>query len=499
MRTLLISALCCLLLLGVASADVIHLTTGRSIKGTVVKETDKTVVVKTPQGKLTLPRHLVKKIERQSKGATWLALARERAGQGAFEVAAKLYEKAAKDPDPKIAGPAGTELAALRKRMGQPAAPVKPRATDRPKPRPKVPTATTPANADPRAAALPRLGGGPFVEKTVLAREVVLALRDADARKAHSLLDSQKDKFANDVSFRYLRARAYQVEGKPRKASQIYLSLLKDVTKANGRMSVTQLNELARRLLGGEAMTPRSPGASGSWKRVESENFAIYHRFKSVQPWFVNGPQESFEYDLGVLGLARSEVVLSGRIQVFMFEDKDAYEENSGMELAGGHAQFRYGPDGYLRTITAYAQRGMTLRLFRHEVAHAVLLELYRGMPSWAHEGAAVYVQKQQSRGRYRLSYLGSKQEGTLPDLASLLRGTVARGADQEEVTRYYAQSSVTFEALAKLRRSPRKALELCKRIGEVGPSKALREAGSSLKTLDGLCDDMAKDRTHDR
>ena len=499
MKTALTSALCCLLLVGVASADVIHLTTGRSIKGTVVKETAKNVVVKTPQGKLTLPLHLVKRIERQSKGATWLALARERARQGALEVAAKLYEKAAKDTDSKIAGPAKAELAALRKQMGVPATPVTPRAEERPKPLPRTPGTASPPAANPKATSLPRLGGGPFVKDTVLAREVVLALRDRDGRKAHSLLDSAKDKFAQDVSFLYLRARAFQVDGESRRASKIYLGLLKGVTQANGRMSVSQLNELARRLLAGEAMSPKSPGASGAWKREESKNFAIYHRFKTVQPWFVNGPQTAFEYDLDVLGLERTAVMLSGRIQVFMFEDKDAYEENSGMELAGGHAQFRYGPDGYLRTITAYAQRGMTLRLFRHEVAHAILLEVHRGMPSWAHEGAAVYVQKQQSRGRYRLSYLGSKQDGTLPGLESLLRDAVARGADQEAVTRYYAQSSVTFEALAKLRQSPRKALQLCERIGQVGPSKALQEVGSSLKTLDGLCDAMAKDRNHDR
>lgn len=55
-----------LLLAGVVRADVVHLTTGREIEGEVISEEGADpVVVKTPSGKVTLPRRIVERVERE--------------------------------------------------------------------------------------------------------------------------------------------------------------------------------------------------------------------------------------------------------------------------------------------------------------------------------------------------------------------------------------------------------------------------------------------------
>jgi hypothetical protein len=491
---LILLPVCFLALIALAHGDVVHLTTGRAIKGTVISETDEHVVVKTPQGKLTLPRHLVERIERQTKGETQLALARERATQGAFDVAIKLYEQAARDSDPKIARTARRELAALRaNRRAEPDVVPAPRAKPKPKPKP----GGGPANAD--DSQLPPLSGGEFA-RTALARQVVLALRAEDGKQASRLLDLGQPHFAEDRSYLYLRARADEFGRRESVPVRGYLALIKGKTTATRSTPLGRLRELARRSLAGEPLSPESPGASArGWKRIETRHFALYHAFERVEPWFAQVPEGALDYVLKILQIKSSEVVFSGRIQVFMFVKKGDYEKSSGTKLAGGHAQIRYAPDGYLKTITLYGGRGQALTTYRHEIAHTVLLELYQRMPMWAHEGAAVYTEALFVRGRYRLSFLGCKKEGTLTDLASFLQGGRPRGKDRAEVHAYYTQASVTFEALCAFLDSPRKTLDLCLRIRAVGAEKALAAVGLTLEELDAACLKMANDRTRDR
>jgi hypothetical protein len=119
MRRAALASLAVVLLALPARADVVLLTTGRSISGTVVSETKDQVVVKTPDGRVTLPRTLVASITRQGRGETLLAEARERAAAGAFDDAERLFEKATEDPDEAVARRARDELAAFRARREQ--------------------------------------------------------------------------------------------------------------------------------------------------------------------------------------------------------------------------------------------------------------------------------------------------------------------------------------------------------------------------------------------
>jgi hypothetical protein len=478
---------------------VVHLKTGGSVTGTVVTEDSEKVVLKTPQGKLTFPRKLVKAIERQSKGETQLALARERARQGAFAVAVKLYERAAASSDKKAAEVAKSELETLRARMRKEKKRAQARAAS-----PWLANVKTRASKNGLAPTLPPLWGGAFVQETVRAREVVLAIRDGDSRGAMRLLEGANEKYHQDSSYRYLMGRALEVGGRRREATKVYLGLIEGVTAANVRMPISQLNELARRSVSGparEQLSATSPGASDGWERIETPHFAIYHRFDRVDPWFADAPENALTHALKNLKIDSSELLLSGRIQVFLFENHAAYEAASGVLLAGGHAQTRYTPDGYLRKITSYASRSLAIDTYRHEVSHTLLLELYRAMPSWAHEGAATFVERQQKRVSMRAIHMSARALGTLPQLLDFLRGDIDRGADQAAVRMFYAQASVIFEAMTLLLRGPRPALELCVRMGKsgVGPERALAEVELTLDRLEKACLTVARDRKRDR
>ena len=132
-------------------------------------------------------------------------------------------------------------------------------------------------------------------------------------------------------------------------------------------------------------------------------------------------------------------------------------------------------------------------------MAHTVLRELYPSMPIWAHEGAAVRVEPFGARGRYRLVYRGNKAEGKLAPLLTFLGDVVPRGETQLEVLAFYAYASVVFEALCRLRGGPRKALQLCEKIGKIGPIAALRKARLTLAKVEATADELAKDTTRDR
>ena len=487
---------CCALFLmfvGVSRGDEIHLTTGRTIKGTVVKDTEMEVVVKTPKGKLTLPRHLVKKIVRQSKGKTNLELARQRVVSEDYEAAETLFRKAAKDEDKDVSGAAKVELAQLLKRMRR-AAPVED--ADAPPSPSRKPRKKKTEAVDGKAAAL-HLAGGPFA-RTVRAKEIVLALRADDTGKALALLKEAQEEHATDPSFGFLYGRTLELSNKDAEAKRVYLKLLAG-TKATKRLDVAWLGEAARRRMAGYTLDEDSPGIGKPWKRIQTKHFAIYHPFESVEGWFRTAPEEALKLALKTYKIEESEIEFSGRIQVFIFTDVEAYKAGGGMELAGGHASVRLAPDGLIKTISAYPERSFYNYTYRHEIAHTVLLEAYGGIPRWAHEGAAVWVEPVRQRGRYRGVYRGQKGEGTLISLKDYLRDEAPRGSTQLEVAGYYAYASVAFETLCGETGSARKALDVCLDIATEGPDAALKKVKLTVKQLEAAMEKLSKNVNKDR
>lgn len=481
-----------LLTLGaVARADVVHLTTGRSIQGTVIADDEREVVVKTPNGKVTLPRRLVKKIERQTKGATLLALARERAALGALKAAEELFARAAEDDDPEVAREAARELTAIRAKIAA-------GGVTSPVPAARSGRRSRRSARGSSQSSLPPLAGGAFV-RSVRGREVVLALRAGDPGRVHQLLNEVEAEFVSDPSFRYLRGRAYELQRDETHARHEYeLVLTAGGLKPVPVRPAAWLGELARRRLAGETLTATSPGVGAEWKRIETANFAIYHPFDSTEPWFAKAPEDALDGALDLYGVRSSELVMSGRIQVFLFPDAEAYKSAGGPELAGGHAHVTLAPDGYLKRISAYPDRFFYTYTYRHEIAHTVLLELHPAMPAWAQEGAAVFAEPLRMRGYYRRFVNGKLASGGIHPTLSFLRDEVPRGSNKEEVRAYYAQASVTFEALYRLLRTSGRTLSVCDAFAD-GPEAALDQAGLNLKKLQQEIEQVAADTTRDR
>ncbi|MBX3468118.1 MAG: hypothetical protein KF878_14700 [Planctomycetes bacterium] len=478
-RGVLISAALGLLLAaGPAGADVVQLTTGRTISGTIVSEDDEQVVIKTPDGRVTLPRRLVKAITRQGRGETLLAMARERATAGAHEEAERLYEQAAADPDPAVARRAREEQAAVRARREQARA--------------HTPAPSTPLPMPDEAQGQP-VEGQTLQDDLDRARH---ALEKGDAARARRLLENLVAASPQSPTLRYLLGRACELSRADGPAREAYQAVLGPDFRRDARPTAW-LGELARRAAAGEALTADSPGVGPAWRRAESPRFAIYHPFERVEPWFTEEPEAALRDVLERLKVQERELRLSGRVQVVIYGTADDYQRAEAMTLAGGHAQELAAPDGRLKMIRTYPDRTLYRRTYRHEVAHLVLHDVAPGLPGWASEGAATFTEPLRSRAWLRHAVVGRQQAGQLPDLMTFLRGEVARGGTVEDVRAYYGQAVVTFEALVQLcEDSPRKALTVCRRIGREGPERGLLSAGLSRTELQRAFDRVAADRS---
>lgn len=459
-----------------AWADVVHLTSGRKIKGEVVSESDTKVVVRVAgMGRMEFPRKLVERIERESQGATRLAQARERSREGAWEAALALYRTLVDDADPAVAEAARRELTELEQARAaakrERAKPTPPRRAEG-RPSPAAPTA--PAALGPAAKGLAALRAGEFAE----ARDVFAALLEAEPKSE---------------PYAFLLARALELGGETRAAGQRYRALAAELGARRG-LTPAWLGEIARRRLGGESLTPDSPGVGEGWSRVEAgDAFVIYHPFPKIEAWLEQEPERALVRVLERLKIERERLEWNGRVQIYLFPNQRAYQEAEGMELAGGHAQRYRAPDGWLTQIRAYPQRSFYQTTFPHEVAHAVLYTVYPGLPSWAHEGAAQYVETPRSRARARAAFRGAEATASLPSLRELLAGAVNRGANQAEVAAFYGLSLVAFEALVELSGGPNEALELCREIRLQGAEAALKSRSISWRRLESALESAAK------
>lgn len=459
----------------VARADVVTLTTGRTVSGTVETENADVVVVKTPNGKVTLPRRLVASIERQSRGETLLALARERAWADALDEAEALLRRALEDEDPDIVKRAQDELRALEARRAKVE-----------KLRPK---ATTPMPVPEGARGEPT-GARTLQEQLDRAR---WALEAGDHNVALRLLAPLVRDNPDDLGLRYLLGRAHELGRDPRAAAAEYRRVLGPTFQTDDRVA-PWLGELARRARAGEEVARTSPGVAPGWQRIETERFAVYHPFPSVEPWFATEPEQALDDVLARLSLQRHQVKFHGRLQVLIFESAEAYRADSGHEHYQGHAKRLLAPDGLLVVIRAYPDQRFYASTYRHEIAHAVVALIAPRTPGWANEGVACFTEPARSRAFWRRIVRGRKATGDLPDLFAFLRGEQARGGDIEAIRTYYGLASVAFEALVEHAGSPRKALALAEKIARLGPEKALLDEGIARRDLEDTIERLSQD-----
>lgn len=109
-----------------------------------------------------------------------------------------------------------------------------------------------------------------------------------------------------------------------------------------------------------------------------------------------------------------------------------------------------------------------------------------------------MFAEPLRMRGYYRRFVNGKLASGGIHPTLSFLRDEVPRGSNKEEVRAYYAQASVTFEALYRLLRTSGRTLSVCDAFAD-GPEAALDQAGLNLKKLQQEIEQVAADTTRDR
>lgn len=455
---LLLALVAALALSAGASADVVTLKNGNKISGQVTKADDKEVVIRTPEGVVKFPRAMVASVQTQSAAATLLEMARDRMASGSEDEADALFERAARSDDPEVAKRARTELEAYRARRARAKA--------------FTPAPTTPLPVPTEVGEVKPVEGQTPQDDLDRARR---ALETGDGGRARRLLLPFVEKAPESKTLRYLLGRACELDRDPRAAQAEYERVLGPAL-ARGRRDVPWLGELARRVTASEKLEADSPGVGGDWQRVETAHFAVFHPFKTVEPWFATEPEAALHDVQERLRIQEHETVLHGRIQVILYPTAEAYKAATGMERAGGHAEQHAAPDGRLIIIRAYPERRFYRATYRHEIAHALLYGLHPLLPSWAHEGAATYCEPLRERAFHRRIYAGRAKQEKLPDLFALLNDEVPRGATVDDVRTYYGVCCVTFEALVGLRNgAPRDALQACLRLRKDGPARGLQ------------------------
>lgn len=440
-----------------ALADVVVLKSGGRISGKVVKDTPEEVVVKTPSGRVVLPRRLVKEVQRESAGETLISLAQERFKAGAVEEARRLYQRAAEDPDAKVRARAKAGLALLERRGAK---------IRRYRKAPRWPL-KLPAGVrgDP-------VEGGSLQEQLDRGRR---ALDDGDGARALKLLGPLAEAAPKAPALRYLAGRAHELLGQDEKARE---ALQQGVLRRDfaAERPLAWILELARRRLAGEELGPKSPGWSGGWRRRESERFAFYSQY-AMSDALVGQGEELFREVLTALDIRLREARFAGRIQVFVFAEDYELGRARRAGLREGRSLV---PDGPLWTVAAVA--GQLRGPLRSAVAHSLAEAACPGLPEWAGAGVTDLVSPQPEREE-RLE--GARLRGARRvSFDAIVAGEAQAGTSQAKAA-LAAQAGLILELLVKERGSLRKALHLCSKIAALGgPEPAFRRFRVDLGQL---------------
>lgn len=440
-----------------AWADVVVLKSGGRISGKVVKDTAQEVVVKTPSGRVVLPRRLVKEVQRESAGETLISLAQERFKAGAIEEARRLYERATEDPDARVRARAKAGLAQLDRRGAK---------IRRYRKAPRWPFEL------PAGVRGEPLEGGSLQEQLDRGRR---AIDDRDGARALKLLGPLALANPEVPALRYLAGRAHALLGQAAQARGAFEGgvLLREFA---AERPLDWVLELARRSLAGEELGPKSPGWGRSWRRRASERFSFYAQHPMSDALAAQG-EELFREVLAALGLRLREATLAGRLQVFVFAEDHELGQARRAGLREGRA---LAPDGPLWAVAAVA--GELRAPLRAAVAHALAEAACPGLPEWAGLGVSDLVSPNaERRGRRELARLRGERRASFD---SILSGEAGAETPQARAA-LAAQAGLIIELLVAERGSVRKALYLCGKIQALGgPARTFKRFQVDLDEL---------------
>ncbi|MCO5171527.1 MAG: hypothetical protein M9894_34935 [Planctomycetes bacterium] len=504
-----------------ARADVVHLTNGRTIGGRVVDEDGERVVVKTPAGRVTVPRRDVLRVEREGEPRTLLREARQAATSGDLAAARRLYAAAADAGDVEVAAIARREVEGL----AAPAAPAD-----------EAGTQEVPAGIDPFAeverealireleAAAPtrpdlarRLAYELFqrAERRHAARECRLAASDygrarlrvedeaqrrgleqrerrcrlevaaqALRRRDPTLARAAAEPVVDDPDLgrraAYLLGRAEERLRRPRPAREAYQQALRPVAVPADHDLAT-MRELARLASVGIPVDTSTPGLAAGWRCLQTRHFSILHP-GPIDRAFGERVEGLRGEVLARLGLRTVDDQAS--IALFLFPDDGAYQGAPGARAwSAGHAARLQGDGEVVPTIYLHTQGDADARL-RHELAHILVGDALQDalLPMWAAEGVAIYAEHEEARARWRAHARQLHRKGELRPVREALGQMLMPLTDEREaVLRFYVQASVLFDVLAR-RVGVERALQGAQRINVDGPEQALRSIGVGLE-----------------
>lgn len=447
-----------LLALAPARADVVHLESGGTISGKVVRDDAEGVVLRTPDGTITVPRRMVARVERQSAGETKLALARERLKAGAYEEAERLFEEAAQDADPAVAARAQAELASMRRD----------RAKQLRRP-PRTPLAL------PEGAQGRPIEGGSLQEQLDRARS---AIDGKNGLRAARLLAPLAADNPEQPVLRYLYGRALELARRDEPAKAEFLAAL---GRADDPRSTAWLGDLARRAQAGLPARPATPGhLREGWQRAEpTQRFAIYHALLEPEPWLEREPELALELALEAVHLERHQLYLSGRVQLLVYRDAAALAADVaelGASLGdAGHEPVLPAPDGPLWLLAAPGHDPARYRqAVRHQMVHLLLREVRPDTPAWLREGIACALDPPAVRARRRAA--------PPADLRAFLLAPPPE--DPSARARWRGEAQLVFEALDR-RLGRVETIQFGRQLTRRGLEEALRRAKLELAELE--------------
>lgn len=434
-----------LLLSTLTSADVVHLTNGSRISGDIVSESEQQVVVKTPQGKVTLPRRLVARIERLSGDATLLELAKERLRMGARQAAIELLERAAKSKDPSVARRAKAKLASLE---------AKSKASKR--------------RSGPRTAlAIPAdIKGTPSEGASLQIQfdRLRLALDRRDGPRALGLLKSLRRDNPKHALLLYLEGRAHELARDPDAAQSSLLASLGGDARRVRKRGLGWIKDLARRAAAGELLDPKkTPGAGASWYRVAGEHAALYS-LHELDARLAGRLDDLADRAREVFDLRVRESDLDGRILIGLSMDRRELRRLAKVPLRTVVG------DGVLWRQNCLARDLSSLA--PGIVSRAILERAVSGTPEWAALGAAQRLQSSEVRRGERAR--AREVHGQAPPTLRAILDGAKDPADDPAAWR--GLLGIVIDLLQTKRQTLRRALAFTSKIERLGGAeKALK------------------------
>ncbi|MBI4616251.1 MAG: tetratricopeptide repeat protein [Planctomycetes bacterium] len=192
--------------------------------------------------------------------------------------------------------------------------------------------------------------------------------------------------------------------------------------------------------------------AAGDWQTIPTAHFMVHHR----NPYAGDRVAVALERELQRIGpgiAPRAGERWPGRCEVFVYADRDAYQEGTGQPVwSGGLTETRFLDRRLsgIRISTYQTARELLSSVLPHELTHALLAAEYSpgtSLPRWLEEGLAVRSEAQAKRAYLaRIVRLGISSGAIEP-----LRSLVARDeypSDPASVDLFYGESYTLVDYL---------------------------------------------------